>query len=129
MHHDPVQLGSAGGEGDQSTNDASEDRWLVGTTDSLDVCGDGVVELGQESFKALPPQLMLRTEVVVDLGLMGPSAGRDGASGSAVVPVRGEFDERSLDQAMSRVGRATIPPVAPGNGGGKASLHNYFSIS
>ena len=60
---------------------------------------------------------------------LGPSAGRDGASGSAVVPVRGEFDERSLDQAMSRVGRATIHPVAPGNGGGKASLHNYFSIS
>jgi hypothetical protein len=93
MAHDLVELGSRRGELHQAVDHPGESIG-IGIGDLGFGFGEVGVELLEQQVDRGPPELLLRREVVVDLGLVGVDALRDGSRGRALIAAFAELDDR-----------------------------------
>lgn len=96
MHHDPVEFGTSCRMADECP-DRSFERGST-TTDSLRCCVRLIMQLREQSVDRGPPQLELRVEVIVDLGLVHTCACGDRPRGRSVETVCGELMCSGLEQ-------------------------------
>ena len=115
VHHDAVELGQFGGRAHEGADRLGEPVAIRGRRGAERVVLlHDPVEAAEEMVDRRPPQLLLRLEVVVDLGLVRPGTRGDGARGRTVEPVGRELVQRRVEQCLAGDGGALL--TAPGGG-------------